>query len=335
MNTFTTHQLRAILSLLALLVINFSYAQDRTVSGTVTADEEGTLPGVNILVKNSTIGTVTDIDGNYRLTVPGDDAILVFSAVGYTTEEVPVGNQSTVDVLMLPDIQALSEVVVVGYGTQERAKVTGAISSVSSEELNQLPVPNVAQALQGRAAGVTVTNNGAPGEGANVRIRGIGTVGDNDPLYVIDGVPAGGLNSINPNDIESVEVLKDASAAAIYGSRAANGVILITTKRGQAGETRVNVDSYYGVQNVWNKLDLLNTEQYIPYATEIQQNAGLPVPARFSNPDIRNRNIDYQDVLFQAAPIQDHNVSVSGGSENSTFLIGGGYFNQQGGDDWY
>ncbi len=330
MTLFTTHRLRAALSLLAVLMLNVSYAQERAISGTVTSEEEGGLPGVNILLKGTTVGTVTDVDGNYRISVEEEDPILVFSAVGYTTEEVSVGNQSTIDMLMLPDITSLSEVVVVGYGTQDRARVTGAISSVSSEEINQLPVPSVEQALQGRAAGVTVTNNGAPGEGANVRIRGIGTVGNNDPLYVIDGVPAGGLNSINPNDIESVEVLKDASAAAIYGSRAANGVILITTKRGQAGDTKVSVDSYYGVQNVWKRLDVLNTAQYIPYATEIQQNAGLPVPSRLSDPEIRNRDIDYQDELFRAAPIQDHNVSVSGGNDRSTFLIGGGYFNQQG-----
>ncbi len=329
--SISTSGWRVLLGCLAfLLVIHTTHAQDRTVSGTVTSEEEGALPGVNILVKGTTVGTVTDIEGNYRINLDSEDATLVFSAVGYSSEEVTVGNQSTIDVLMLPDIKSLSEIVVVGYGTQDRAKVTGAISSVSSEEINQLPVPNVAQALQGRAAGVTVTNNGAPGEGANVRIRGIGTVGDNDPLYVIDGVPAGGLNSINPNDIESVEVLKDASAAAIYGSRAANGVILITTKRGQVGDTKVSIDSYYGVQNVWNRLDVLNTEQYIPYATEIQQNAGLPVPARLTDPEIRNRNVDYQDELFRTAPIQDHNVSVSGGNERSTFLIGGGYFNQQG-----
>jgi TonB-dependent SusC/RagA subfamily outer membrane receptor len=212
-------------------LVNSGIFQGITVTGRVLSGEDNTgLPGVNIVVQGTTVGTVSDINGDYSLEVPGESSILVFSSVGFITEEINVGTKTVIDLTLNPDITALSEIVVVGYGTQERAKVTGAISRVSAEEITQTPVVSLDQALQGRAAGVFVTNSGAPGRNPIVRIRGIGTVGNNDPLYVIDGVPAGGLNTINPNDIESIEVLKDASTAAIYGSRGANGVIMVTTK---------------------------------------------------------------------------------------------------------
>lgn len=316
---------------------NFVFQRDnvfeKEVTGKVTdLSDDAALPGVNIIVKGTTIGTVTDIDGNYRITVPGNESVLVFSSVGYTTEEVTVGTQSRIDVAMAPDVQALSEVVVVGYGTQERAKVTGAISSVSAEEITALPVPSLDAALQGRAAGVTITNSGAPGVNPQVRIRGIGTVGNTEPLYVIDGVPTrGGLNSINPNDIESIEVLKDAATAAIYGSRGANGVVMVTTKKGKAGEVRVNLDSYYGIQNAWKQLDLLNVDQYLAYGRELQENASQPVPQRFDDlGEFANVETDWQDAMFRTAPIQDHNLSITGGTEKATFNVGGGYFEQEG-----
>jgi hypothetical protein len=190
--------------------------QGINITGTVLSSEDETgLPGVNIVVQGTSIGTVTDVEGNYSLEVPDANAVLVFSSVGFVREEVAVGSQTVINVTLNPDITALSEIVVVGYGTQERAKVTGAISRVSAQEITQTPVVSLDQALQGRAAGVFVTNSGSPGRNPIVRIRGIGTTGNNDPLYVIDGVPAGGLNAINPNDIESIEVLKDASTAAI------------------------------------------------------------------------------------------------------------------------
>ncbi|MEQ9440910.1 MAG: TonB-dependent receptor [Cyclobacteriaceae bacterium] len=331
MKTFLHTLTFCVLLLFLGLSISPSYAQDRAVSGTVTADEEGALPGVNILIKGTTQGTVTDVEGNYRITVPGPESVLVFSAVGYSSEEITVGNQSTLDVLMLPDIQSLSEVVVVGYGTQERARVTGAISSVSSKEISELPVPSFDAALQGRAAGVNVTNSGAPGASPIVRIRGIGTVNNSDPLYVIDGVPAGGINSINPNDIESIQVLKDASAAAIYGSRAANGVILVTTKKGVAGKPKVSLESYYGVQNAWKQLDLLKRDQYLDFGRDLFANAGEDVPPRLNDlGEFANIETDWQDVMFRSAPIQEHNLSVSGGSETSRYLVSGGYFKQDG-----
>lgn len=312
------------------LRLTFSRLADISVSGKVTSETNEGLPGVNVTMKGATTGTVTDASGNYQLTVP-ENATLVFSYIGYVTEEVAVGNRTTINVRLVPDIKSLSEVVVVGYGTQERAKVTGAISSVSAEEITALPVASLDAALQGRAAGVTVTNRGAPGTNPTVRIRGVGTVGNTDPLYVIDGVPAGGLNAINPNDIESIEVLKDAASAAIYGSRAANGVILVTTKKGTRGKTKITADVYYGVQQAWKLLDLLNRDQYTAYGTDLLQNANAALPDRFSNlGEFANVNTDWQDEMFRSAPIQDYNLGISGGTENALFNVSGGYFNQKG-----
>ncbi|WP_235954609.1 SusC/RagA family TonB-linked outer membrane protein [Cyclobacterium salsum] len=313
-------------------ISNTLIAQQRTVTGTVTSADTGeTLPGVNILVKGSSVGTATDIDGNYSIQVPSADAVLSFSFIGFEVKEVRVGNNSTIDTALEPEMSALSEVVVVGYGTQERAKVTGAISSVSSEQIRALPVPNLASAIQGRAAGVSVTNAGAPGTSPIVRVRGIGTVGNNDPLYVIDGVPAGGLNQINPADIESIEVLKDASAAAIYGSRAANGVVLVTTKKGAQGAPKVSVDSYFGTQTAWKQLDLLNREQYLDFGSDLLLNGGEPIPQRFGDlGEFANVDTDWQSEMFRSAPIQDHNVAIRGGTESVLYNVSVGYFKQEG-----
>ncbi|WP_194777043.1 SusC/RagA family TonB-linked outer membrane protein [Pararhodonellum marinum] len=306
--------------------------QPFVVRGTVSSSEGGeTLPGVNILIKGTGTGTATDIDGNYSIEVPSGDAVLVFTSIGFTMQEVRVGNNTTLNITMAPDMAALSEVLVVGYGTQERAKITSAISSVSSEDIRAMPVPNLASAIQGRAAGVQVTNAGAPGTNPIVRIRGVGTVGNNDPLYVIDGVPAGGLNQINPADIESIEVLKDASASAIYGSRAANGVILVTTKKGQVGKPVVTVESYYGTQTAWRQLDLLNRNQYLDFGRDLLANGGQPAPQRFDNlGEFANVDTDWQGEMFRTAPIQDHNVQISGGTENVLYNFSAGYFAQEG-----
>lgn len=302
------------------------------VTGTVTSsDNSETLPGVNILIKGTTTGAVTDLNGNYSITVPSSDAVLQVSSIGYTSQEVQVGSRTVINIVLEPDITSLSEVVVVGYGTQERAKVTGAISSVTAGDLVALPVSNLASALQGRAAGLTITNSGSPGTNPLVRIRGIGTVGDNDPLYVVDGVPAGGLNQINTNDIESIEILKDASAAAIYGSRAANGVVLITTKKGSLGLPTVTWNSYMGVQSAWRTLDLLKRDDYIAFGRELLANNGDPAPQRFdSMGEFANVDTDWQDAMFRTAPIQDHNLAVSGGSENILYNVSFGYFSQDG-----
>lgn len=330
----TLRRLVFLLMLGSMLFPQALQAQDssRKVSGTVkSSDGSETMPGVNVLIKGTTQGTATDIDGNFSIDVPSENSVLVISFIGYRTLEVRVGNQTRIDVNLEPDLSSLSEVVVIGYGTQERAKVTGAISSVGADQIRELPVPNLASALQGRAAGVLVTNAGAPGTDPIVRIRGIGTVGNNDPLYVIDGIPAGGLNQINPADIASIEVLKDASAAAIYGSRAANGVILVTTKKGSIGKVKVTLDSYYGTQSAWKQLDLLNRDQYIAFGRELLANGNQPAPQRFDDlGELANVDTDWQGEMFRSAPIQDHNLNISGGTESALYNVSFGYFAQDG-----
>lgn len=308
--------------------------QGITITGKILSGEDGSeLPGVNIVVKGTTIGTVTDLSGNYSLEVSDENSVLEISSVGFVTEQITVGNKTIINITLTPDITALSELVVIGYGTQEKSVVTGAISSVKAEDITALPVLSAQEALQGRAAGVTVINNGSPGSDPTVRIRGLSTINNNNPLYVIDGVPAGGINEINPSDIESIEVLKDASTAAIYGSRGANGVIMITTKKGHSGKTTINFDSYYGVQSASKKMDVLKTDDYIAYATELQQNAGLPVPSRFTDPqwsEYIKGETDWQDQIFQTGNIQNYNLNVSGGNDKAIFNVSSSYFKQDG-----
>lgn len=330
---------RATLGIFAcLLSVSTVFAQ---VSGKVTTNDGEGLPGVTVLVKGTTQGTTTDIDGAYTLNNTSPSSVLVFSYIGYGTIEETVGNRSAIDVSMSEDNEILDEVVVVGYGTQKKSSVTGAVSTVSSKDLKELPVVSLTQAMQGRVPGVQVTNNSSPGTAPIIRIRGVGSVSLNpNPLYVVDGIPAGGINNIDPKDIASLEVLKDASAAAIYGSRAANGVILITTKKGQAGKLQVNLDSYYGTQSAWRTLDLLNREQYIQYGTELLTAAGQPVPGRFTmlNTPVyegapttfAETDTDWQDVMFRNAPITDNQLSLSGGNETSRYYASFGYFKQDG-----
>jgi TonB-linked SusC/RagA family outer membrane protein len=272
-------------SFLFVLMTN-SWAQSRTITGTVSSAEDGTeLPGVSVQVKGTTTGVVTDFDGNYRISVPGEEAVLRFSFVGFLPQEVEVGKQSTMDISLAPDVKQLSEVVVVGYGTQLKQDLTGNIAKISGDAIENVPVPTFEQALQGRAAGVQVSSmNGKVGQGMNIRIRGGSSISaSNEPLYVIDGIPVTSqsppstssaptspLADINFNDIESIQILKDASAAAIYGSRAANGVVLITTKQGKAGETKFNASVQYGVSRPTGRREFLNAAQYV----ELFQEAG-------------------------------------------------------------
>jgi TonB-dependent SusC/RagA subfamily outer membrane receptor len=213
-----------------------SFAQNRLLSGTVTDPDGKALVGASITVKNSQVGTSTDADGKFSVNVPGSNAVLIVTSVGFTTQEVPVNGRSAIDIRMAQDATALKDVVVVGYGVQRKKSLTGAVVSVNEEQIRAIPVGNATSRLQGRVAGVTITNNNAPGAAATVRVRGYGSLGNNNPLYIIDNIPRTNMDNINPNDIESMTVLKDASSAAIYGSRAANGVIVVTTKRGKAGE---------------------------------------------------------------------------------------------------
>ncbi|WP_426489758.1 SusC/RagA family TonB-linked outer membrane protein [Hymenobacter sp. 102] len=312
---------------------------DVPVSGRITQTNGDPLPGVTIIVKGTTLGTTTDADGRFSLNAP-ENSTLVISYVGFTRREVPVtGATSTLTISLAEDTRALSEVVVVGYGTQERGSVTGAVSSVSAREIASQPVADATQALQGRAAGVTVTSNGgAPGgaAGTSIRVRGITSAGNNNPLYVVDGfpLPEGGenqLNAISPNDIETIDILKDASATAIYGVRAANGVVIITTKRGKAGTSSINLDVYRGVQQVWRKLDLLNAEEYAVINNENRLAGGAPIVVdRLRNPQALGEGTDWQDQVFRRAAIQNYSLSATGGSDKARFAVSGSYFQQDG-----
>jgi TonB-dependent SusC/RagA subfamily outer membrane receptor len=239
------------LTLILLLCASWLLAQ-QTITGTVTDSIGNRLPSVSILVPNSGVGTTTNENGNFRLTVPQGATQLEFSLVGYRTQTVAISNKTDLIVTLLPVPNGLADVVVVGYGVQRKRDVTGTISSVKGDEIKNIPVSNAAQALQGRAAGVNIVrNDGAPGSVPAIRVRGTGTINSADPLVVIDGVPAGSLNDVNPNDIASIEILKDASSSAIYGTRAANGVVLVTTKKGNFGEQlKTNINLYTGTSKV-------------------------------------------------------------------------------------
>ncbi|MFC4872194.1 SusC/RagA family TonB-linked outer membrane protein [Negadavirga shengliensis] len=319
---------------------------ERTVQGKVTTSEGEALPGVSVMIKESSSGTVTDVEGNYRMNIPDQNAILVFSYIGYKSEEIAVGNQATINVSLSLSDESLDEVVVIGYGSVRKSDLTGSVVSVKEDELKAIPATTFDQALQGRAAGVQVVQaSGTPGGETNIRIRGTSSINaSSEPLYVIDGMlinsngdemsiggrgpRIGALATINPSEIESIEVLKDASATAIYGSRGANGVILITTKRGKEGVGTVNLESYYGVQQVSRKLDLLDASQFAQLVNEASINANRnPV---YVNPANLGRGTDWQEELFRTAPITSHQLSFTGGDERTKYAVSGGYFNQDG-----
>ena len=318
---------------------------DVPVSGRVTGPDGAGLPGVTVLVLGTSTGTTTNSDGMFSLNAP-EGSKLVFSFLGYATQTLTVAaGMPAIALSLREDAKQLTEVVVVGYGTQEKADVTGAIGSVSGRDIATQPVADATQAIQGRVAGVTVTqNSGAPGGagGTSVRIRGISSAGNNSPLYVVDGFPlpssdAGGnavenqLNSISPNDIESIDVLKDASATAIYGVRAANGVVIITTKRGKAGKANITVDGYRGVQQVWHKLNLLNAEQYAVINNESRIAKGDPINPKFADPKSLGAGTDWQKAVFRpSAVIQNYSLSATGGSEAARYAVSAGYFQQDG-----
>lgn len=327
--------------LLLLLSIQI-FAQDRTISGKVTSSEDGLgIPGASVAIKGTTRGTATDVDGNYKITVSGS-AVLTITSVGYLSQDVTVGTRAQIDVTLAADTKSLKEVVVVGYGTQKKSQMTGAISSVGAKQIQELPITNARQALQGRAAGVDVVQPGSkPGAGPQIRIRGRRSFNaSNDPLYVVDGIPlSSGIDDINPNDIVSMEVLKDASATAIYGSRGANGVVIITTKRGKAGSTVVSVDSYYGFNQELGTIEVMNGAQFAEYKRESRRAVGqYTLGAATAAEDAKifepreltsiatGRSTDYVAGMLRTGAIQSHQVSVSGGSEKTTFNISGNFF---------
>jgi TonB-linked SusC/RagA family outer membrane protein len=322
-----------------------STAANVPVSGRVTDSKGEGIPGVTVLVRGTTIGTSTDASGAYTLSVP-EGSTLVFSSVGFTTQEIPVtGANNSLAVSLKESAKDLGEVVVVGYGTQERQSVTGAVASVSGRQIAAQPVSDASQAIQGRAAGVTVTqNSGAPGGagGTSIRVRGITSSGNNSPLFVVDGFPlpaavdgngqATGteINSINPNDIESIDVLKDAASTAIYGLRAANGVVIITTKRGKAGVSNVSLDAYVGQQRVWREIPMLNASQFATLNNEARTNGGLALIPKYANPSSLGEGTNWLDAIFRPARIQNYAVSATGGSEKARYAVSAGFFQQDG-----
>lgn len=313
--------------------------QPATVTGTITdATTNELLIGVNISIEGTNKGVISDINGKYAIEVQEDNATLIFSYIGYATQKISVAGQSTIHVSLVPDITNLEEVVVVGYGTQRKSDITGSVSSVKGNDLVQLPSIRSDEALQGRAAGVVVTNNdGAPGGMATIRIRGGNSItGGNNALIVIDGFQGGDLSSLNPNEVESIEVLKDASATAIYGSKGANGVILVTTKSGKKGAPIVDYSYSIGVQSVVHKIDLFNGPDYarIQNAWKATQNLYGDAVLPFTDAQIaeldRTGGTDWQDELFREATLQMHQISIKGGSDAVKYFIAGGYFDQEG-----
>ncbi|GGZ30532.1 SusC/RagA family TonB-linked outer membrane protein [Echinicola pacifica] len=307
---------------------------EKKVSGQVTSEAEPMgIPGVNVRVEGTTKGTVTDIDGKYSLTVPDDATVLEFSFVGYKTVKITVGNQSTVNIEMEELLSGLNEVVVVGYGVQKKSDLTGSVVSLTEENFTQGANSNALQLLNGRAAGVSISQpNSAPGAQTKIQIRGAGSInGDNSALIVVDGLPGINPADLSPDDIASIEVLKDASSAAIYGTRAANGVVLITTKTGKKGDPVLKYNTYYGIQSVAKRVDVLNGREYMETLNGIRADGGgQPI---YTDEEVAQMGAgtNWQDVIFnQNAPVQNHQISMSGGSDKSTYYAGLNYFNQDG-----
>jgi TonB-dependent starch-binding outer membrane protein SusC len=309
---------------------------DVTVSGKVTDEKGDGLPGVSVVVKGTTTGATTDGTGNFRIVAPNANSTLVFSFVGYGKKEVVIGGQTTMTVALTPDDQTLNEVVVVGYGSQLKKEITGAVQTVSAQEIKDLPVSQIGQKLQGRLAGVQINQTtGKPGQGISIRIRGqVSVSAGSDPLYVIDGFPiTGNIAQLNPDEIEDISILKDAASTSLYGSRAANGVVLITTKKGKPGQTTVSFNTYAGVQQVPQKgrVKMLNAVEFAQFKKEYYEDAGQAVPTEFQNPaQYAGKDNDWYGAVLRTAPIQSYNLNISSNRERSNTSLVAGYFNQQG-----
>jgi len=319
--------------ILWLGVSSLLFAQKTYVySGTVTDKQGETMPGVSVIIKGTTEGTSTDINGNFTLSTSSPTQMLVFSFIGKTKQEILASAGSPLKVALEDESVDIEGVVVVGYGTQKKSVVTGSISSVKAKDLQNVQIPRIEQALQGRTSGITITSSsGQPGAASTVRIRGTTSITYSDPLYVVDGIPVmGGIDYLNPADIESIEVLKDAASASIYGTRAASGVILVTTKKGSSGKLQVSYNGYFGTQAPAKKLDLLNASDYVTLQNESATNANLP--KYFANdPSSYGTGTDWQSTIFNnSAGVQNHELSVSGGNDKLTFYSSFGYYQQEG-----
>ena len=320
---------------LLITVLFFVFAAINIMAQTITGqvfDETGAgMPGVNIMIKGTTSGTITDMDGKYSLNVTDNQAVLVFTFIGYAAQEIPLDGKTVISVNMRTDLNVLGEVVAIGYGVQRKSDLTGSVASVSGEALASQSVANAENLLQGRAAGVQVTSvSGSPGAGISIRVRGTGTVNEAEPLYVVDGVLLEGISDINPSDILSIEVLKDASATAIYGSRGANGVVLVTTKTGAINKTEVSYEGMIGVQQAWKSPDLLNTEEWYDVINIARTNGGL-APLFLNAPsDDLTKTTDWFGAVTQNAVVTNNNISLSSGNERTRYRISSGYFTQEG-----
>jgi TonB-linked SusC/RagA family outer membrane protein len=308
-----------------MMLISFStYAQQSIIQGKVTDKTGGPIPGVSILVKGAETGTTTNFDGEYKLAIENSSsAILIFSYIGMNTVEVSVGDKVEINIALQDNVTAMDEVVVIGYGSQQKRDVTGSVSLVKSDDLESRPNTQVGSLLQGKAAGVKVlSSSGKPSAGLSIRIRGTNSINaGSEPLYVVDGVPTTDTRSINPSDIESISILKDASSAAIYGSQGANGVVIITTKRGTSAKPVVSFNSYVGFSQVWNTLPVLNGEQYRDLMSEMGQT---------TNWNLYNKNTDWQQEIFQNGLSQNYQISLGGKSNNTNYYVSGGYVQQIG-----
>ena len=330
---------RLVLTALMMTVGMLTASAQQTVTGVVTSADDGeTLPGASVKIKETKTGTITDMDGKYKLSVSKGQT-LVFSYIGYTPQSIKYTGQATINVTLRSDESTMDEVVVVGYGVMKRSDLTGSVVSVGEEDIKKSVITSVDQALQGRAAGVQVTqNSGSPGGGISVAIRGVNSLNGNEPLYVIDGIAIDGqtngnstaLSSINPSDIVSMEVLKDASATAIYGSRASNGVVLITTKRGQAGKTSVSYEGYYALQQIPSRLETMNLREYAQLYNERAATLGWGNREEFADPSVLGDGTNWQNEIFQNASMHNHQVTVSGGNDAGQYLVSGGYLSQDG-----
>lgn len=379
----TSMKKKLLLPFFLLLLTLTTYAQKKISGQVLDSENQSGIPGATVIIKGTTNGAATDLDGNFALDIPSglQNGILVVSSVGYTSIELPIGAESNLTINLQPDNKTLQELVVTGYGTQTKRDITGAVTTLNMKEVLAVPATNAAQAIQGRVAGVNVGNENAPGGNVMVRIRGFGTINDNSPLFVIDGTPTkGNLNTLNLGDIESMQILKDASAASIYGSRAGNGVVIITTKRGKSGKPKLTYDAYYGKQTANKFLDLVNTQQYADLLWESRINAenpGLLVDGKISDPSkivypnipmfggrvakpiipdyifpvgtvgstdeskysvipkflitkANKEGTNWLEEIFHTAPIQNHQIGVSGATDVAKYSMSANYFDQQG-----
>ena len=330
-NTSRFLQKKRALSLLGGLFITASvFGQNLTVTGTVKDVTGEPVIGANVIQEGTSNGSITDIDGKFSLSIP-KGSVLVISYIGYASQNVTVtGNQPLV-ITLKDDTELLDEVVVVGYGTMKKSDLTGAVGSVGAKDMKNSPISNVGQALQGKVAGLQIIDSGKPGDNVTIRVRGIGSINDSNPLIVIDGVPTDlGLNSINMADVERVDVLKDASATAIYGSRGANGVVMVTTRKGESGKGKLSFSANWAVQNVTNQPEMLNASQYAAYSNDMLSAAGQTTNPLWADPSSLTSSTDWLDEMFRTGLSQNYTVSYSGGNEKSHYYVSGGFLEQKG-----